>query len=913
MDIERLPSGIFSLRHALHVEPNVADRLPQAGPPNPEPWSPTAANAYYLRENVEFRTENPSIGMDDDRRYLPLLEVSIDVAVISTTSRTFLTQKFWNPSNVPIDKATYCFPLYNGSIVVAFRCWIGDNKLLKGIVKPKELAEAEFQEAVSRQRAAVLLEELTPEVFETQLGNIPHHTTVKVEIEYINELKADLSGEGVLVTIPTSVAPRYGTPPEAYTQAAASNVSKATPVENGLTIRVEVSDSVLIKTLECRTHPIKVEFNVRGRSMPVSSFGHLAQASASMSMSAPPILADASSITRATLSDLSTTLGKDFVLIILANNKSILTLRAALEPHPTLPHNSALRVTISPGELFAPKIAIEKATAEIIFLADRSGSMASKMESLRSAMRIFLKSIPQSCYFNICSFGSTYWSLWTESRPNIQVNVDAATRHVMYSFKSDMGGTEILSALQSAVERRNTQKNMTTEIIILTDGEVWDTDNVIKFVQETRAKTEQKVRFFALGIGNAVSHRLVEGIGCQGGGFAEVVAVDGKGEWESGVIRMLKGALTPSQWQCEIVLPNEIGASVSMSAKSESTKGNSRKKLTLPRPRILQAPNCIPSLHAFSRSSVYFFINPQVLRGISSITVRAVASSGEKFEIEIPLEESKAQPLIIHHLAAKALMNDLQRGQSWMHADKYQEYRINNADDFEKAVQKEAEEIGMKWSISGQWTSFVAVDNSDRTEQKTRIYPALRTELVDLTRSRGVSMLGARRHAFGNINQNNSSSHILDQSVPSFSRSRKCRRLPQYLPQVGYSAAQLEDQHSYSITSQGRHDIGQSGYYPSYGGHSNSTVTSENSGTSHVGCDTGPPGHSAPPPLYPFAQSENDAILPLYSYAQSGYPPILPKHSAASSAESGDVKGSGGRRRGHSAYEDSSTAQKNSE
>lgn len=116
-----------------------------------------------------------------------------------------------------------------------------------------------------------------------------------------------------------------------------------------------------------------------------------------------------------------------------------------------------------------------------------------------------------------------------------------------------MGGMELLSALESVVQQR-TREDFSTQIIVLTDGEVWDTENTIDFVRKTRIETAEKVRFFALGIGDAVSHRLVEGIGREGGGLAEVVAVDVPGRWESRVIRMLKGALTPSRWQCEITL-----------------------------------------------------------------------------------------------------------------------------------------------------------------------------------------------------------------------------------------------------------------------------------------------------------------------------------------------------------------------
>jgi Mg-chelatase subunit ChlD len=732
MEYERLPSGVFFTiaNPQVDVQPFVVNQqYDRASDDFVRPNFASVADSINrssgtnlpLRQRREFRIAQHVVDTKDDRRYLPLLEVSLDIKVVATVSRTALKQTFSNHSDITIKEATYCFPLYDGSAVVEFRAWIGQDRLLEGKIKPKDVAKAEFQEAVSRQRAAVLLEELTPEVFETSLGNIPAHTTVKVEIHYINELKADLGGDGVLVTVPTSVAPRYGTPPQDYSRASTSS-SIVTPEENGLTIQVEVSAPVPIRKLESRTHPISVELGGEGHPVAAKSFRDLASASASSTTAGFD-----SKKARATLSDRTTTLGKDFVLLILAADATILASRALIEHIPNRPDHSALMVTINPRELFGSNIAVENVRAEILFIADRSGSMIDKIEALKRAMRIFLKSIPENCYFNICSFGSSYSLLWPEARRYTQENQEIAERHIRDSFEANMGGTEILSAIKTVVEKRNTGDGITTEVIVLTDGEVWDTDDTIKFVQETRTKTDNNVRFFALGIGNAVSHRLVEGIGRQGGGFAEVIAVDTAGRWESRVIRMLKGALTPRHWNCEILVPN---------ATLKSAEDAASRMMPIQRPAALQAPNQIPTLHAFRRTSIYFLVDTQLMGQTTSITVQTVTVSGQKIQMEIPLEKTDAKPLTIHHLAAKALMNDLETGQSWMHADKYQEYQKKDPTAFEQAVKSEAEKIGMEWSIVGKWTSFVAVDNNDQIEQKTRIYRAERSELADLMRPR---------------------------------------------------------------------------------------------------------------------------------------------------------------------------------
>jgi hypothetical protein len=89
---------------------------------------------------------------------LPLLDVSADVNVVATTSRTVLTQVFLNNSKKSISEATYSFPLYDGSTVVSFRCRIGNN-VIEGVVKAKDEARAEYKSAICNKKVATLLEQ----------------------------------------------------------------------------------------------------------------------------------------------------------------------------------------------------------------------------------------------------------------------------------------------------------------------------------------------------------------------------------------------------------------------------------------------------------------------------------------------------------------------------------------------------------------------------------------------------------------------------------------------------------------------------------------------------------------------------------------------------------------------------------
>ena len=107
-------------------------------------------------------------------------------------------------------------------------------------------------------------------------------------------------------------------------------------------------------------------------------------------------------------------------------------------------------VALNPREILASQQPTEDFQGEIIFLADRLGSMGGqKISTLRDALQLFLKSLPVNCYFNIGSFGSNFSSLWPPSIAYSQNSLDEAVKHIsLGSFESDIGGTEILTALQ---------------------------------------------------------------------------------------------------------------------------------------------------------------------------------------------------------------------------------------------------------------------------------------------------------------------------------------------------------------------------------------------------------------------------------------------------------------------------------
>ncbi|KAL5355009.1 von Willebrand factor type A domain-containing protein [Aspergillus floccosus] len=695
--IDRLQSGLYvhyggvrDSRSITHVNPVFHQQESDSNP---------------LAPSSTHTPQSPQIEDNTSPCPLPLLSVSVDVDVSGRSCTTKVTQEFSNASYNSVQNANYVFPVYDGAVVTSFRCMIGKEKVLEGEVKAKEAARADFQCALSQQKAAVLVEELTPEIFETNVGNIPVQTIVRVEIVYMNFLKVDNTTGGLVLTIPTAIAPRYGVEPETYG-------ARQDLLTDGLKINILASMPAAIRKMESCSHPISVEIG------PVAHESFPAFAAGVSSETFDPTRA------RATLVDRSGVLDQDFILHIFSGSREFTRSRAVVVPQPGDHAACTIAVTLHPGDLFLKTSNAEDFDGEIIFMVDRSGSMASKMKSLINVLNIFLRSLPQKCAFNIASFGTRVTWMWPISEPYSQESLDTATKQVGL-FQANFGGTNIYSALQSVQTHHNTTKDVPTNVIVLTDGEVWDVDSVVQLVKTMSSSPDLNIRFFSIGIGEHVSHRLVEGIGEQGGGYAEVVAKSSTGSWQERVIQMLKAALTPSRLRCEVDLGPEL---------ANRTYEKKVSSCIVQRPLHLQAPYHIPVMNTFSHFSVYYMVNSGMAAHPATITISATTDKGEKLTAQLPLEKA-TDAAAIHHLAAKALMNGYETGQSWLHALNPTLTSTNPAV-LEKILKEEAQSLGTKWSIIGKWTSYVAVDRTTAQQHEISVRKALAVELSQLAKAR---------------------------------------------------------------------------------------------------------------------------------------------------------------------------------
>ncbi|KAK8247731.1 von Willebrand factor type A domain-containing protein [Phyllosticta capitalensis] len=626
--------------------------------------------------------------------YVPLLGVSAKVSIKSLLAETALTQTFENHSESTIKSAKYVFPLHPGCVIRSFRCKIGKNKELVTRVEAKEDAKNQFDQAVREKKTAALLEEHTIEIFEVNLGNIPAHQKVSVQISFVGELKVDsvsqktASTSGVIFTQPTSIAPRYGDSPEGLR----GDEIGSSVHDEGLDIQVDISMPFRILGAECQTHPVSFTIGslTQGGLINLNSDDHKKA--------------------NVQLRKCTANLGRDFILHIKLS-QPISHSTAIVEPHPTIEDRCAVMVSISPRD-FLPQIEMTYGfTGEIIFVVDCSGSMRSKIQGLRRALRVCLRGLQGEGFFNICLFGSRHRLLWDKSQSVSEQTIHEACLS-MATLDANMGRTNILPALQHATEKLRV--GVSTSVLVITDGESWDLDNITSFVRNSHE--DHGLHYFCLGIGNSVSHALVEGIATSGGGLFEVVPADTDADWIPRVIHLLTECMNPTSWHLELGVRERSGQGNHPTGDHSSNRA--LRLLGFRPPSIVQAPARIPNCHTLSRTSVYLLLDKTARQACEDkITVKGRLPSGEQAQLSLIPEILDKKPHVIHPLAAKEFLTDLENETAWPFSEQFKPLRESQSSRFHGAIKQEAESIGKQWSIASKWTSFIAVDESHRKQK----------------------------------------------------------------------------------------------------------------------------------------------------------------------------------------------------
>jgi Ca-activated chloride channel family protein len=547
--------------------------------------------------------------------------------------RIVLSQRFRNDEAQPIE-AVYRFPLDESAAVCGLEIEI-DGRIVRGRVEEREKAFEHYDEALEAGHGAYLLDEERADIFTVSVGNLPPGKEAVLRLTTVSELA--LEGDAIRFTLPTTIAPRYAPAADrkgvGETEAERVSAPYALQVPYGLTLEVDVQTSAPVRSVESPSHPVSVTIE-NGRAT-------------------------------VRLSEREAALDRDVVLkIALAETHQP---RALVERGPD-GHAYAL---VS----FRPQLDAALAAAEVIFVVDRSGSMqGASIDEAKNALQLALRSLRPGCLFNIVGFGSSFQSLFPESRPYDDASLAEATKHVN-DLEADLGGTEVLPALEHVLEAER-RPGLPRQVFVLTDGEVSNTDEVIALGRRHAGHT----RIFTFGIGAGASHHLLKGLARAGEGEAEFIA---PGERiEAKVLRQLSRALTPA-----------------LSDVSVDWSGLG----------VTQAPHEVPPVFADGRVLLFGRLEqPQQ----ADVTLHAKGAQGD-LSFALALDPTQAaEGTLVGTLWARRMIRDLEEGLSAMHLRRGSRQRraLGLRDEKLKA---EIVSLGTTWSLVSRHTSFVAVEERD--------------------------------------------------------------------------------------------------------------------------------------------------------------------------------------------------------
>ncbi|GBB90906.1 hypothetical protein RclHR1_00180044 [Rhizophagus clarus] len=644
---------------------------------------------------------------------IPLRNVVVEANVVDMIAEVTISQTYKNFEKNTIE-AFYKFPIYEAAAVCGFEAEIDGQRKIKGIVKESKEAAKEYTEAVQKGHGAYLLESESANVFQCSVGNITSGQTVVIKITYVTELKHDSETEKIRFVLPTHIAPRYGS--SEYSSSSNDGkilnpdaVSYSNRADFYLDLTVTCRMTSTIQNIESPSHKISTEMNIDENPK----------------------------ISKITLTEQITYLEKDFILVV--KSKDLNQPRAFVEYNPETQTNCVMLTLV-------PTFALNATMSELIFVVDRSGSMGIEpMKKAAQALELLLHSLPEDCYFNVVSFGTRHDPLFPKSQLYSETTLSQAL-NLAQIMTANYGGTEVFSALKWTFE--NSRNDMPTSVFFITDGGVWNVDQIVELVRENEEKKKDDLRFFSLGIGDSVSYNLVESVARAGKGYAQFVTNNER--IDKKIIGMLKNALKPPIKDYNITWANHVEPLeekeldvTPMEIDKPTISFMSDENMELQPPsiniftdiKVQQAPYLIPPIYSGIRFIVYCILEKNI-EPCKVISLKATSQDGP-MKLDIPLDPITLQGSKIHRLAARKLIQDLDDKKSFIHK------HPKNADKHipTSFVKKHIVNLGKTYNLASKYTSFIAIDEKNNE--------TIAPESQAISQKRTVPQFGGNPNLFG--------------------------------------------------------------------------------------------------------------------------------------------------------------------
>ena len=306
---------------------------------------------------------------------------------------------------------------------------------------------------------------------------------------------------------------------------------------------------------------------------------------------------------------------------------------------------------------------------ELVFVLDTSGSMSGfPIEKAKESMKAALAGLNPRDTFNLITFSGDTYVLFPKPVPASVRNL-AIAQEFLRTLRGG-GGTEMMKAIRTALDPSDEQDHVRV-VCFMTDGYVGNDMEIIAEI-----KRHPNARVFSFGIGTSVNHFLLDQMAREGRGEVEYVGLDDDGS--AAARRFHERVRTP--------LLTDLRLEWNGVAVSEVY------------------PARLPDL---------FSAKPLVISGRYDSPGKGILrlrgkQAGRDFvrEIAVTLPAAQGSNEVLATLWARRKVDDLM-SQDWMGVQSG-----NPRAGIKEAITK----VGVDFGLMTQFTSFVAVEDSIRTE-----------------------------------------------------------------------------------------------------------------------------------------------------------------------------------------------------
>ncbi len=461
--------------------------------------------------NTPSETQN-AILTSTRGKAIPLQRVEVTARVDDLLFTVTARQHYRNITKKNIE-TLYTFPLAWGCTLLTLSATVA-GKTWQGAVLPKEQAEQDYERAIAAGDTPIMVEKSGDGLYTAQLGNLKPGEDAVIEITYAQLLRVE-QGQ-VRLSIPTTVAPRYGDAAKVGKLKQPASVDVAADAAYPLSLQIEVAGTLSKLPIHCPSHDMQVQ--ALDNSTTLSLFGQAF-------------------------------LDRDVVLLI---NE--------------VPQQQVVTVAQDGDEFHAllsvtPSIPLESSSSscevQLKVLVDCSGSMSGEsMELAKAGLMALMPLLSSADRVSFSRFGShckRVIARMTGASPEFK---DASLIPAIESTDSDMGGTEMNRALEDTFNIQAHRDDRPVNVLVITDGEIWDIESTIQLARESNH------RVFAIGVGSSPAESLLRDIAAFSDGACELVSPkeDMAGAIQRMVMRMRQGIVAKLEvdWHAPVVWQSPV-------------------------------------------------------------------------------------------------------------------------------------------------------------------------------------------------------------------------------------------------------------------------------------------------------------------------------------------------------------------